>query len=372
MPEKIALKLLQHSDITLFRPYYERHMLSDQRRSKQKAINLNADIFIDLFYPTIKSGSARVYRVDLRIFGPGLSGEYSLQRKVLKEQKNWRLDGELVDNPTDEPERFNDIAPGDLAVITFDGVIPDVIGLYLLSTSSEYDAALHQVLSKSIGSGRKSMVEIDLPFIQQTIQDVHPNEQHPLRDLLLEDVLVDAAQNGINGIRKLTRRASKRRITAEVLQQARENASQTGRTGEEVLNAYFGQQKQLGKIKDFEWVSNANAISPFDFTVWEEGAVINVEAKTTSGSFENTLHISFNELLQMREAEHYHLYRVYEVTDTASYLKIARNMKQFAEEILAVLDKLPSGVRPDSISVDPRVLTFEPPVHIEVPNEDEV
>ncbi len=364
MTEKIALKLLKHSDITLFRPYYETHKL-DQKQSKQKAINLNADVFIDVFYPTIRSGSPDRYRVDLRIFGPGLSGEYPLQRKVIRQQKNWRLDGELVDNPIDEPTRFNSIAPGDLAIISFDGVLPDLIALYLLSASNEYDKQLVKALSRYVSHSPRTMVEIELSLLQRIIQETNPDEQHPLRDLFLEDVLEDAAQDGIEGVQKLKRQVSRRRITAEVLKQARENASRTGRTGEEIINSYLIQLKERGEIDDFTWVSDDNAISPHDFKVQKSDNTIFVEVKSTAGEFGNTLHISFNELLQMREPLRYDLYRVYEITETGAQLRIKPDMRQFAENILLILEQLPQGVRPDSISVDPEILNFEPATNLE-------
>jgi hypothetical protein len=365
MPERLSLKLLQHSDLTLFRPYFERNP-----QAKQKAINLNADIFIDIFYPTLRSSNIRRYRVDLRIFGPGLAEEYPLQRKVLKEQKNWRLDGELVDNPPEEPGRFDRVAAGDLAIISFDGVIPDAVELYIISASDTYDAALHELLAPHVNFGRNSMKEIDLPFIRQIIQQANPVEQHPIRSLLLEDALEDAAQNGIDGIRQLARQVSRRRITAETLHQARENASQIGRTGEELVNGYLAQLQENGEIDEFEWVSDDNAIAPFDFKVTTGEQIILIDVKTTMGQFDNTLHISYNELLQMREAGNYELYRVYDVVETCGILRIVRNMRAFAESILVILEQLPRGIRPDGISVSPEILDFGEPIPIEM-SEDE-
>lgn len=365
MVEKLSLKLLQHSDITLFRPYFERYP-----QTKQKAINLNADVFVDTFYPTLRSSNVRRYRVDLRIFGPGLAGEYLVQRKIIKEQKNWRLDGELVPNPPNDPHRFDQIVPGDLAIIGFEGVIPDIITLYIISQSDTNDMALHQALSPHIGSGRDSMREIDLPFINRIINIAHPVEQHPIHDLLLEDALEDAAQNGISGIQRLTR-VSRRRINSEALQQARENADRIGRIGEEMVNGYLTQLKQNGQIDDFQWVSDDNAISPFDFEVRTPNGSILIDAKSTESRFDNQIHISYNELLQMREANAYDLYRVYEINGRRAKLRIARNMKSFAESILNILGQLPNGVRSDSISVDPNTLNFESPVDLEISNDEE-
>jgi hypothetical protein len=343
----------------LFRPYFTRNP-----QAKQKAINLNADVFIDIFYPTLRSSHEARYRVDLRIFGPGLAGEYPLQRKVIKEQKNWRLDGELVENPPEEPGRFDLIMPDDLAIVVFDGVIPDIISLYLISSSNAFDEALHAVLKNEVADERKSMKSIDLEFLRRVVQQVQLDESHPLRNLLSENVLEDAAQNGISGIDKLQRRASTRRITQEVLQQARENAAYTGKAGEEIVNTYFSQMEVRHEIESFEWVSELNAISPFDFVIKRNDKEVFVDVKATTGSFDNPLHISYNELLKMREADYYELYRIYELSESSAWLRIARNLKQFADQLLPAFEQLQEGVSVDSISVRPTILNFENAIHI--------
>jgi len=52
---------------------------------------------------------------------------------------------------------------------------------------------------------------------------------------------------------------------------------------------------------------------PWDFTVEKDGIATRVDVKSTSGPFENRIHISTNELLHMLDADlDYRVYRLYE------------------------------------------------------------
>ena len=120
-----------------------------------------------------------------------------------------------------------------------------------------------------------------------------------------------------------------------------------------------------------QFVLDTDEPSGYDFTAKDETGERYICVKSTEGSFDNPIHISYNELLQMREATNYDLYRVYEVVDLRARLRIVHNMKGFAEKALTVLEQLPNGVRPDSISVSPGVLDFESPLSLELPDDEE-
>ena len=121
MLRKLAIKRLTASDLTLFEWHFRNHTAGNQ-----KAINLNADVFIDQLYPALpelateKGGKIPL---DLFIYGPGFAGEHNLQRKIVKfgAYKNWRLNGEYIADPTDFPERFRILSPGDYAIFDFEG-----------------------------------------------------------------------------------------------------------------------------------------------------------------------------------------------------------------------------------------------------------
>ena len=109
----------------------------------------------------------------------------------------------------------------------------------------------------------------------------------------------------------------------------------------------------------------------YDFATIEKTGKCHICVKSTEGSFDTPIHISYNELLQMREAKSYDLYRVYEVGDTSAKLRIARGMRAFAEATLTSLEQLPNGVSSGSVSVSPDILDFERPLNRHMVIEEE-
>jgi hypothetical protein len=117
-----AVKKLTRSDLTFFEVQFRR-----QNAGNQKSINLNADVFIDDIFPyapAIAAGDqSRQFLVRLEIFGPGLRRTPDIKaRKVIRGDtyKNWRLNGEFVPDPDDDPTRYHNLAAGDLVVFGFD------------------------------------------------------------------------------------------------------------------------------------------------------------------------------------------------------------------------------------------------------------
>lgn len=117
---KLAVKRLTASDLTFFEWHFRNH-----NAGNQKAINLNADVFVDELYPalpelSIDSGKVPV---DISVFGPNGKGLQNLQRKIVKfgTYKNWRLNGEFIYNPNEDPGRYNVLSPGDFAFLEFSG-----------------------------------------------------------------------------------------------------------------------------------------------------------------------------------------------------------------------------------------------------------
>ena len=134
MMRKIAIKRLTASDLTFFEWHFRNHPAGHQ-----KAINLNANVFVDQLYPALpevaEERGGRI-SVDLFIYGPGLRELHNLQRKIVKfgTYKNWRLNGEFIVNPLDSPERYNVLRPGDYALFEFSGsVVPDATKVVLLA-----------------------------------------------------------------------------------------------------------------------------------------------------------------------------------------------------------------------------------------------
>lgn len=362
---KLAIKKLTGSDLTLFEWQFR------NSPSNQKSINLNADVFIDELYPALLStdmGRNGRISIDLNLYGPGNEGALNLQRKIIKGDtyKNWRLDGEYISNPLDNPTRFNILAPADYAIFDFEGeLFPSGARVVFVAAAQAEDANLHNGLN-DYGIG--SMKAIEMSQLSLIAHVSGTPETHPVYELLLDAAIEDAAQNGLEGVRKLLRRAGGRRMTKAELERARQRAADIGRAGEELIDGYFAAELASGRIESHEWASDDNAISPFDFWLKLSGRDRSkVEVKSTTGDFNQAIHISISELIEMQSStERYDLYRVYALDEQTARLRIAENLKAIAEQVLRHLHALPVGVTADGISVRPDSLTFGPEIIIDL------
>jgi len=115
-----------------------------------------------------------------------------------------------------------------------------------------------------------------------------------------------------------------------------------GRRGEEFVKAYLVDKQDKGKIHSFEWVSNQEAVSPYDFWLSIDGtSKILIDVKSTPGEFERNIHISFGELQRMSSgAERYDIYRIYEIDENVgtAKLRIAEDVRSFAKGIIEVFE----------------------------------
>src|SRR5690242_9918868 len=210
MRRRIALKRLTASDLTLFEWHYR-----NRNAGNQKAINLNADVFVgDLFpsLPDIASEHEGRIPLDLKIYGPGLAPLHNLQRKIIKiaSYKNWRLDGEMIGNPENEPARYDVLQADDLAIFEFEGlVVPDSAKMILISQNLKEDQQMHRALAPLVTN--HSMVSVTVMQLREIALGL-AGEDHPLYQLSLEAELEDAAENGLQGQIAL-RRVSNRVIT---------------------------------------------------------------------------------------------------------------------------------------------------------------
>jgi hypothetical protein len=359
MPSKLALKKLTQSDLTFFKWHFINHPAGNQ-----KAINLNADVFMDVLFPGLQAvadkNQGRIL-VSLQIYGPGLENELILARKIIKfgTYKNWRLNGEFIENPIESPSRFNSLVANDLVLFEFpDEDVPRSVKMLLVANAVPEDSGLHKELSRFIG--KRSMVAIDTGQLQDVVSRVNPVAAHPIYEFLLEEELEDIALGGIEGIRKLRSKVSTRTVSQETLDKARFNAERAGRQGEEFVNAYFEKQKGAGEILDFEWTSSQNPISPYDFKLIKaDGRTVFVDVKSTSTKLQNPIHISYNELLQIcTGGERYDLYRVFEIHEGSAKMVIAEDVSSSLMGVYNLLNSLVDGVTVDGISVKPAFLPF--------------
>jgi len=368
MLRKFALKRLTASDLTFFEWHFRNH-----NAGNQKAINLNADVFVDQLYPGLPglalSKSGRL-PIDLYLYGPGLEQEHNLQRKIIKfgSYKNWRLDGEFIYDPPANPARFHVLKPSDLALFEFVGEVePHTVKSFFISQATTEDKTLYANLSERLGA--RGMISMLYREIEARIRQATPDERHPIFELLLESDLEDAAKAGPAGLTRLYKRRSGRRLSKVELAQALRRVEELGQVGEEFVNSYLEGLKSQGKISNFQWESQDNAVSPYDFWYEQGGRKFLLDVKATSGGFERSIHISLPELQTMQDSgEPYHVYRVYEVEDGKAKLRISVEMRTIAKAILKILLSLPNGVSSDGVSVSPLILDCGAEIALAMPD----
>lgn len=361
MTRRIAIKKLTESDLTIFKYHHYR------TAGKQKAINLNADVFVEELYPELpefaRSRNGR-FPLDLHIYGPGFSGEYNLQRKILKSDsyKNWRLDGEFIDDPIGETGRFDQLSPDDFAVMEFFGDgFPRECKMVLICR--QQDTELHASLERAVATSR--MIRINEAQLTHLTSSSNLSIEHPIFELLVDAALEDAAFFGTTGTQDLLKNKRIRKLSRQELDRARKRAEDSGFLGEEFVNAYLSWRQKTGEIDSLEWSANENAISPFDFVFQESGKKVEVDAKSTRGEFSRKIHISFNELHRMANTtSRYDLYRVYNMEDAIAKMRIASDLQNFAKEILSAIANVPNNVTIDSVSISPEKLPFGPEVSL--------
>ncbi len=358
---KIAVKRLTRSDLTLFKWHFE-----NINAGKQTAINLNAGIFINKLYPElpalVKQTGVTKFPVDLDIFGPGEAGKHSLSQLIVKgdKYKNWRLNGAVIHNPIESPSRYNCLAAHDYAIMEFSGKVPAEVKMVLISASLEEDRQLHAQLSELMGG--RSMAALSSDELAGVRVNLASYDDCTALTPDLETFMEDAAQGGIVGQQNLAAWKSKRQVTRDELNHAKERASEIGLAGEEFVDYFLNQEIVAGRIHAYEWASRVNAIEAFDFKVNNS---ILIDVKSTAYSFNQRLHISLNELLHML-ANNYHLYRIYDIRDRQAKLRICVNTFDLAEQSINILDTLPFGIKIDSISISPDNLVFGDEVIIEM------
>jgi hypothetical protein len=359
MSRKLALKKLKASDLSFFQAY-----LNQYPQTKQKGFNLDRSVIENALFPSltaaIEATADKRAPVALTFFGPGGAPPYPLMRKVLKAQKNWRLNGEAIHNPDGEPDRFNAVAPGDIAVMEFSGAgMPDAVTVVLLSATVPGDAATHAAFAHAFpGESMSVLTEED---VEKAIQAASTPADHPIRDWLDKDLLEELGLGDGEATQRLLVKRKSRGVSAAELKKARAGAEAVGRLGEELLNYHFEALAGL-EIRSSEWVADINAISPFDFLInCLDGTCRQVDAKSTAGSFGNPIHLSLSELQHaVVSGVPYDLYRLFNVHESGADLRVARDVAARLKPVLDSLKSLPKGVKVDSLSFNPDYFGFGP------------
>ena len=357
MSRKFALKRLTASDLTFFRWHYQ-----NRPAGNQKAINLDSKVLVGELFPQLgQAGALPQPRVNLELVlqGPGSAPAHTLVRKILKQQKNWRLNGEFIENPLDEPDRYNVLVPDDYALIEFSGDdVPSQVKLHLIAQNVPADAQLFSAIRAM--PGNDSMWLVGEEELASLLRAADVAQTHPLMDWVEGADVEDAARGGAEGIRKINQRRDGRGMTPEELLRARAAAQRIGVAGESLVNEHLDAQRSERAIHEFEWTSSVNAVSPCDFKVESiDGAVRSLDVKSTSGSFATPIHMSRGEIeYALTSPGEYGIYRVYEMSDGAAKLRIANDIRTELRPIFDAILALPEGATVDSVSIDPRTLPF--------------
>lgn len=366
---RFAVKRLTPSDLGFFEAHFDKANVSGQ-----KSLNLNRKVFIDDLYPNLPDRLAALggaIRVSLQVNGPGASfPALELSRKITKRgSKNYRLNGEFLSNPKDAVDRFAKLAPGDLALLAFEGSgEPTGVRFYAISAAEPDDAALHAALSSPDGP---SMVSFDTEDLAARIAVAPPS--HPVHDLFLEaDLAQDleqAAQGDAQAARRLLARPGSRKVSAAQLAAARRRAEEIGSDGEQLIAGHFG--RGANGLTAWVWRSAENAICPFDFEIQTAAGAVRVEVKATTNAHGTAFHISMAEIAAAAEAGRYDLYRVSGLGTEGGTLRICEDIGDFARGLLTALAALPPGVRPDGFTVSPDIFEWSPSIDLGWPDDED-
>ncbi len=371
MISKLALKRLTASDLTFFEWHF-RHL----NAGNQKAINLNADVFTGQLYPTLDVVARQRQSklgVDLWIAGPAAAGPFNLQRKIIKgtRYKNWRLDGEFIYNPETTPERFNVLRPGDMALIGFEGELdPNTVTLILVGRDAPQDQTLFSGLDDVLST--RSMIALETNTLGELCDRLNVPQSHPVWLLIDDNDLAEAAMGQAPAVGRLLTRPRSVSVSQDDLRAARRAAEETGRLGEELIDYHLSERLEAGEIADYVWVSDVNAISPYDFHIRETGSWEKLEVKTTTGDFSREFYVSLNELREMAHGEEeYFIGRVYEASLERAKMRYSHALRTYGQSILGAFSSLPSGVTPNGVTIRPDETIFGEEIDIIAPVDQE-
>jgi hypothetical protein len=149
---------------------------------------------------------------------------------------------------------------------------------------------------------------------------------------------------------------------------ARAGGERTGQLGEELVDVFFKTMMEAGDITDYEWVSLANAIAPYDFRVkWKAQEWMVLDVKSTRGDFDNPIHLSLGELVKSQQGpERYEIYRLYVVTERSAKLRVSKDATKLLRPILEAVTALPKGVSADGFSISTDFLSFDKEIAIDL------
>lgn len=241
---RFVVKRFSESDLTLF----ESRFRNQDGDSRQKAINLNRNVFVDVLYPALRDFSRELgARIPVQLLIQGPNGDPFVQEETppimaaRAAQKNWRLNGGTIPDPPGNP-RYDGLRKSDFALLAVDDdVTPRIIRMVLVSRASPNDIEVHRALDGLLPAlpSRESMRVLDLAALQPVFEAAP--QGHCIRDLLdlsVAEDLEEAALGSAEAAQRLRRRQARPR-TQEEFAAAKARAEAVGRDGETLVDAYL-------------------------------------------------------------------------------------------------------------------------------------
>lgn len=353
---RLAVKRLTASDLTFFAVQYHQ----EGQRSKQKGINLNSDIFVDEFFPGLRGRSAEIH-FPLVVAGPAGAGAQRLSRKAVRTggAKNWRLNGEIIHDPPEEPGRYLPLQEGDLAVLGFDGDLePSEVTMVLVSQT--LDPVLHPAISRLVDTSWRQTFQVlsdgSLESMLSSTAAAYP-DGHPLSILLAADSVLNALQGSVTEQERIASTDGVGHpVTRESVIRQSTAAAASGFAGEDAFETWL---RQTGHEEDdYRWVSLTHAHAAYDFLVsrplWNGGGRF-VDVKATGGRHESSFYMSLAEVRWAAQHDEYRIARISELTDESARLVILDGVQDLCQRLLQSL-RLPERITAVTFALDPSAL----------------
>lgn len=380
MPRKFAIRRIQLSETTFFQPLLEQvqrnaRAAGMKKGSAQKAINLDRRVFVDSFYPALPD---REFDVNLTVSGPDDNRVLATVRPISKprareesDSKNWRLHGSTIRNPLADPYRYDGIQPGDFLLMEFvddaDGN-PGAVTMQILTRSFARANGLETDLD-ALFPGRWNMEAVSEGQMAALCARTRGLPVNPLAlfDIEEEQLLEEALSGQEEAVQRVLRR--RRNISREELLRTQQTRDLTGQLGERLTALHLQAEQDGGRVGAFVHMAEINAVAPYDFDIdLTAGGPRYVDTKATSGRHELEFHMSGAELAFAAASDRpYEIYRVSQARNSEGELRVSSDMRELAQALVAVLGGLPEGVRSDSVSINPALLTWSEPVALQLP-----
>ena len=118
------------------------------------------------------------------------------------------------------------------------------------------------------------------------------------------------------------------------LEKARRNMALVGKRGEELVNEYLEQLKNLHQVESFEWMNKSRESGlPYDFILNEKQYI---DVKSTRFDFSQNIVFSNQEIgfvNQQKSDFDYSVYRVFDITEANAHLKICTQCMPYMEQL---------------------------------------